>query len=488
MSEETSKDFQPQEADIEQFFNQGFNAIKEFNPDADPSYRGGVMLEYTKKLSLEEARILPCMLSTKSSVKKLSIWDISLDALRVAFDKLQEWGSLEELQILHIDCDDEEFDIDLSGAFKKLRILDLRCEKISGIFALNIANYLRDNKSLQELSLWESCGGDEGASAIADALTANDTLKKLTLSPGIQVLTEKTLAAFAKTLTTNSTLELVDLFDSCSMEKEQVSSLFEQDIYADVFKRIRILWKQEFLPELIKHLREDRHCSELSVDVTASADKDLLQEFFDAVASNTTLRMLHFYPSDKCFDELADGIASVVKKTTTLKEVQNLMHVKKGAEEQLVRVLDALKENNSVTNFTMYVESLTPEIAESLSELLATNSALRDVAICEYYGITDEIVETILGGLRKNHTLTGIMVSWDPDDDVEGIAEMEQLLKRNTRLLDQAVKFVRGECKDKEAADAAKKLRSTPSLLHRLKELTGKTTEAVLSDIESALG
>ncbi|KAK8765282.1 hypothetical protein V5799_032118 [Amblyomma americanum] len=270
------------------------------------------------------------------------------------------------------------------------------------------------------------------------------------------------------------------------MEEEQVPFLFEQDLFADVFKRMLVLWKQEFLPQITRPVR--RNYSQVSVAVTGSVDKGLLREFFDAVASSKTLRVLHFYPSDNCFDEVADGVASVVKRTTTLKVVQNLMHVEEGCEQQLLRVLDALKENRSVINFTMYVELLTPEIATSLSELLAVNDALRDVEVCGYWGIRPEEVETILGGLRKNHTLTGIMVTWDGNGDAqEGLDEMEELLKRNARLLDQAVSFVTGDCTNTETADAARILRDSAGLVEKLEELTGKTEEAVLWDIETAV-
>ncbi|XP_077497365.1 uncharacterized protein LOC144107981 [Amblyomma americanum] len=484
MSEELSRDCRPHDEDVEKLFNKGLNAVKEFHPDIDMSYRGGVMLEYPHELSLEEARILPRMLSCKESVKKLRITEISLNALRAAFDKLEDWGSLEVLELLYVDCHGENFHLDLSGAFRKLRSLDLRCENIRSTFARNIAGYLRGNKSLQELSLWESCGGDEGASAIADALTMNDTLKRFKVVG--DKLSSKTLVAFVKTLAVNSTLELVDLFDTISIEKEQVSLL--QDTPAEVLKRLYILWSEELLPLVTRLLRENRHCSELSVSVTPSVDKDLLREFFDAVASNTTLRLLHFYPSDNCFEELADDIAYVTERTVTLKEIQNLMHVAMGSEQQLVRMLEALKVNRSVVSFTTYAELLTPEIATSLSELLTVNDSLTDVSVCEYWGIRPEEVETILGGLRKNYTLTRIMVSWDGNDEAQkALDEMEQLLKRNARLLDQAVKFVTGDCNDTEAADAFNKLRSSASLVNRLKELTGKTAEAVLCDLEAAL-
>lgn len=157
--------------------------------------------------------------------------------------------------------------------------------------------------------------------------------------------------------------------------------------------------------------------------------------------------------------------------------------------EPLVRVLDALKTNRSVTEFMWNAEFLTPEIAATVSDLLASNETLNDLSVSQNDGITSDIVATILDGLRKNHTLTRIMLAWDPYDDVEGIGEIEGLLRRNAELLNRAAHFVRDShgTTDPEGADALRKIRSSGGLVQKLEELTGKTRETALGDIEAAL-
>lgn len=157
--------------------------------------------------------------------------------------------------------------------------------------------------------------------------------------------------------------------------------------------------------------------------------------------------------------------------------------------EPLVRVLDALKTNRSVTEFMWNAEFLTPEIAATVSDLLASNETLNDLSVSQNDGITSDIVATILDGLRKNYTLTRIMLAWDPYDDVEGIGEMEGLLRRNAELLNRAAHFVRDShgTTDPEGADALRKIRSSGGLVQKLEELTGKTREPALGDIEAAL-
>ncbi|XP_077545416.1 uncharacterized protein LOC144158416 [Haemaphysalis longicornis] len=132
------------------------------------------------------------------------------------------------------------------------------------------------------------------------------------------------------------------------------------------------------------------------------------------------------------------------------------MHVEEDGKA-LVKVLDALKDNNTVTDFIMSVDILNPEICRSLSEVLATNKTLSSVSICEYYGILPEQLRVILEGLRCNYTVTHLMVACDPDD-VEGVAEMEELLERNRGLLNKAAQFVKGggDVTDVEGADSLK--------------------------------
>ncbi|XP_075524790.1 uncharacterized protein LOC142557084 [Dermacentor variabilis] len=493
MDEGVRKEADAHDADVNELFRKGLEELRHEqepeNPGGVNSERAqrGVELTYTEKLSDEDAGVLRRMLSTGPPVKKICIWEMTLNAFRIAFDDFRGCSSLEGLEVLHIECGGEDCSIKLSGLFSSLRSLVLRCDNIGTEFAKEIASYLRENKTLTKFSLWYSCGGDEGAAALVEALSVNETLKSFTLAQ--MSLSSAILIRFAEVLASNSTLEVVDLFDVCPAEKDQVSRLFETGRYASAFKRLRFLWPEQLLPLLTRLLREQACHPELSVSVTSSVDDVVLREFFDAVAENTTLRMLHFYPSEKTFDALARGIASVVKRTTTLREICNLMGVELGKERQLVSILDSLKENRSVRTFTMYAELLTAEIATSLAELLAVNNTLNDVAVCEYWGISPDQVETILKGLRNNYTLTGLMVSWDPDDS-DGIREMEELLKRNVRLQKKAAEFVisgGGDVSDVEGADALKKLHSSAGLVEKVRELAGKSGETALEEIQSAL-
>ncbi|KAH7975617.1 uncharacterized protein LOC119372503 [Rhipicephalus sanguineus] len=449
---------------------------------------GALRLEYKPDLTVDEARVLRRAFSTEGFVKRLKLSGLPLDVCKVVLEGLDESSSLEELELFNIESNDEDFTLNLSGIFGNLRVLRLSCSDIDDQFAMDVAFFLQDNTRLEELSLCYSDISDDGATSLAEALAINSTLRKVVLANN--ALTSRTLVAFAETLTVNTTLEMVDVFE-VDMDEEDVAVLFLDGRYADTFKRMYILWKEDFLPQLTRLLREDRHCAEVSIEVTKSVPEGHLLEFFDAVATNSTVRTLHINPSgDKAFEALTDGLVSVLQRSSTLTRLQNLMGVDSAHDTLVIRVLDALRENRSVTALTMCSELLTPGIAASLSELLATNDVLNDVSICDDLEIRNEELAVILEGLRKNYTVTHLMVACDPDDDVEGVSEMAELLDRNARLLDRAVEFVRAggsDTEDEEGADALKKVRSSASLVEKLRKITGKTKQDVMADVEAAL-
>ncbi|KAH6922563.1 hypothetical protein HPB50_015788 [Hyalomma asiaticum] len=372
------------DTDVKEFYRKGlerYDACDVLQGPADPYSvisSHGVVLLY-KEISPKDAVLLQRLLSTGAPVRSLTIYDTSRGAFEVAFDDHMECPSLRHAYI-RIDCEGEDLGTNFSNVFGSLRSLELNCYNTGSGFARQIASYIRENKCLRELVLWKCCGGDKGAEVLIEALVESTTLKKFALS-GMQ-LSSDTLVGFTEMLASNTTLQL-NLDEACFVDKEIVSFLLSQDRYSEVFKRLDVLWHQDVLPDLTMLIRREACYPELRVSVSSSVDQGVLKEFFDAIAAGKTIRRVNFYRNGDTFDALADGIAFAVQRTTTIREIVNDMDVARGKEHQLIRVLDALKENRSVTHFTMRAESITPEIATSLSELLAVNVVLWKIDVCK---------------------------------------------------------------------------------------------------------
>lgn len=469
-----------QDTEVQELYRKGLEIFRDEKESRrrQRNNQDGPKVAY-ENISEKEATILRRLLRSGPPVKTLLIRYISLGAFKAAFHNLDRCPSLISVCV-HVHFQGEVFTL-YTGVLRRLHSLELSCENPGSGYANQIACYIRENKCLKELRLRNCCGGDEGADVIINALLLSNTLKVFAL---IDIKSSSdTLISFAKLLALNSTLALVSLGDVCRVEADEVWSLLAHERYAGVFQRLQIVWPDELLSVLTILMRRQACSRELSVRITSSVNKGILREFFEAVAESMTLRRLDF--ESDVFDEFASGIASVLNTTRTLRDIYSEKEVRRGSEHQMVTILNALKENTSVTEFTMYVETVTPEVATSLAELLAANKALREVHLCEESGISPRVGETILQGLMANYTLTELTVcSLYDDNDIT--RKIEALLNRNFEILEKAADFVisGGE---QVGLDALKKVHSSADFVRMLKSRTKKTRAATLEDIRVAL-
>lgn len=431
----------------------------------------------------EQGVVLHRMLSTGMPVKYIRILRMSLCAFKRAFDNLERCESLTDLYI-GVDCEGQGLGTDLSKVFINLYSLELMCSNTGSDFAKDVATYITQSKSLKELSIGGCCGGDEGAANLIEALKRNDTLKKLTLYQ--MTLSCETLISFAKMLAWNTTLQIVQLDDACSLDKEKLSSLLAEGGYVSVFKRLQLLWPEELLSELTALIRREACSPTLFVQITSAVDKRVLGEFFQAVAADNTVHRLMFCETgENAFDELVEGIAFTVRHTRTLRLIANYVDVKSGNEHQLTIVLDALKDNHSIGDFAMHVEQVTPEVATSLSKLLEVNNSLRRIEVCDRSYISPEAVKTIVCGLRRNCTVTRLTVC---SYAIEYEKEIAELLDRNIELIDDAMDFViTGEDVSDKRLHALMSVHSSAGFVEAVREEICVTTEEALEEIEATL-
>ncbi|KAH7976787.1 hypothetical protein HPB52_019554 [Rhipicephalus sanguineus] len=488
MADAGTNELDTKDSDVKEFFQKGQEEyIAERSPGRFTNMKDGADLKY-KKISEKDATVLRRILSTGPPVKTLTLCDITLGAFKAALDELDVCPSLKRV-FLHIDCEGKDLGTSLSLPFRGLHILELSCENNGDRFANDVASYIRQNKSLMSMVIRDYCGGDEGAAALIEALRVNDTLKKFALAD--LELSSDVLIGFANMLASNSTLEIVKLRYVCPVEKEKVWSLLTMKVHAGVFKRLDVVWPEELLPELNGLIHRQACCPVLCVSVASLVVERVLWEFSDVLVGDMTLRDLTVHSNKAIVDALeetfhvnADSNAFEERKRT-LREIWRNMGVNDGKENHLISILNALKKNCSIKKFTMWVEMVTPEIAMSLSKLLAENNTLNEIHVNNFWEISPNEQETILGGLRTNYTLTRFVVNWDTDEP--GVmCKIICLLKRNIRLRTKAAKFVISDAEDhdEEGADAFRKLHTTSDgLVEKVQKLTGKRTEASLQEM-----
>ncbi|KAH6923115.1 hypothetical protein HPB50_022730 [Hyalomma asiaticum] len=449
----------------------------------------GVELIYNESLSDADACLLRIILNGELPVRKLRLNHISLSAFRLAFHNQDhdKCPSLKEVHVDFIDCQGDTLDMSNCGVLEGLRSLHLGADNTEPAFAEDIASYILRNKSLTELSLRRSCGGDRGVATLAKTLRGNSTLKRFSLSD--MELASDTLTIFAKVLERNSTLELVQLINVCAVRKDRVSTLLRQGLYARVFKRLNILWPAELLPELRQRLREQGCPPLFSAVVTPSAGVRAVASFFYTVAvAPMSLRELCLYPGEAMFPAFTDGLICVLNCATTLRHVAIRTCMRDDEEHHLISILDALRTNCYVTKFETEVAVLTPGIASSLSELLAVNNRLNQVALSANQKISPANIETIANGLERNYTLTALDLDCGCYDSDES-GRIRYLLERNLYIENEAALFVISGVgvSYENGMYGLRLVHSSAGLVEKVQALTGKTREEALNDIQGAL-
>lgn len=499
--------FDFQDADTEEFFRKGLQDMYE---DWDAARLTNALMQYGSYLiyrgefSNRDAAMLRRLFSARPPVRILYI-NISHGAFRIAFDGQWEWPSLRKIHFDRIDCEGQDLGIDRCEVLKNVRSLDLGSVNVGRGFAQEVASYIRQNESLEELWLHVSCSPDNDIGPIIESLKVNNTLREFGLNNlgyvaqiafGTQKASSKlsadVLMGFAEMLASNSTLQLVDVRDSFPIERDMVSSLLAQEEHAGVFKRICIEWPEQLLPELTELIRNEACCPKLHVIVSSFVDERVLREFLDAVVAFNGLLELHIFPNhgqqspfERKHNVVAQRIASLLRRTTTLREISCYMHAD---QRHLIPILHALKRNTSVTKFVIDAVALTGELMKSLSKLLVVNKTLVYVCILYSIGGLPREVEDVLQALKTNYTLTTLDFGIYSDHYPQ-VHEINVLLQRNVLLKNRAAQFVTtgADINDEEGVDALRKVQESSCLVEEVQELTGKTSELALQEIRAAL-
>ncbi|KAM7294678.1 uncharacterized protein ISCGN_024184 [Ixodes scapularis] len=321
-----------------------------------------VELSYTS-LSASAARVLAQLLRTSKSLKKLTMEGVDKECAKIALEGLHDGSSLEEIYLFCLVPHEIPFFMKYSEVFKNLKVLCLPCNELDNASAFEFAALIEASETLAELGLDTNSFGDGGAVAIAKALRHNKTLRKLSLPQG---LTSVSLVEFVDALTVNTTLERLDVSEVDILDEHR-ARLFEDPKSAGAFKRIFVIWKQKWLRDLVALLRRGDHMQQVYVDVDPGVPPADLDAFFDALLASHTVTEVSFYPKEFSFDLLVDRLAALLRGTTTIRAIHNrLSPDEKHQETQLVRLLDALRENTSVADFTMLVSYLTVPMGVAL--------------------------------------------------------------------------------------------------------------------------
>ncbi|KAH6922263.1 hypothetical protein HPB50_011335 [Hyalomma asiaticum] len=489
------------DADVEAFIQKGLEGYGHIDTEGSYAWLTSLIMTYGVELTYENlitsdsdfqannfqnnGAMLGKILSAGPPVRKLRIGAIRIADFKAAFETQAMCSSLKEVHLVHVSCPGAPLRLNDYAAFKNLCKLHLGAFLTGAARAEDMARYMAQNKCLRELTLGTSCWGDEGIALLLEALKVNDTLKIFYLCD--KALTYDNLISFAKMLASNSTLEVVGLDYKCTEDEDKLPFYSDQELPGSVFNRLDIEWPWPH-PRLTALIRKHGCAPRLQVSVRSLARNEDIQQFFEALARVRTLRELHLYEIDRRRDAYTDGIAYLLKRSASLREILIWSLEDWYTEHSFINIVDALKKNRSVTTFEIEAEELTPRVATSLSELLAVNSTLNDLAIFFFDdSLSSAQVQTIEKAFEMNYTLTKLYLGHDEDEDEMG--RIGEYMRRNITLENKAAMCVISgvDLSDETGMDALKKVHSGTSLAAKVQMITGKTREEALDDIQRAV-
>lgn len=436
-------------------------------------------VEGTKRLPLPNAAILSKALCRNKTLRKLSIQWLEKDAIGTLMTSLKSNTTLEELTFTY---SYDEPNLILWEGFEALRAnRSLKSIKLVGVGLINscaliMADILKDNNVLEEVSLSDNSISDLGASALAKALQLNSTLKRLDISKCMP--TYDALSSFVNALSFNNTVECVRLSDVEVPEDWAPSSALTADICA----RLDVSWNTRGLEDWAKSIRQGQHFPRVCIGWTPDTKASAIVEWFDAMRGGEVwITELIINCPGGVAQDCGEAVASFLENTRTLKKLT--VDLDDRSYIFVAAIIRSLTRNKSVTEARFQDYYIIDHLSKALQDLMRTNRTLNLLTFKTLY-LKERAVRSLARALEENFVLLTFELEFTPDVSMYPIYH---LLDRNQSLLCRAVERVLGSSAEEESIRALRLLSTTDSLLDAVVAASGKQREECRRLVEESV-
>ncbi|KAH9364259.1 hypothetical protein HPB48_011580 [Haemaphysalis longicornis] len=361
--------------------------------------------------------------------------------------------------------------VELLAANQRLRTLRMVDVALLDSGAVRFAAVLRSNSILEEVDFSGCDIGNVGATALANALEVNASLKVLYLEDN--VMTELCVSAFLRALVRNERIERVCL-GSVDMP-EYWKPRVEINDPEKVFGRLQVEWNSWGVHETQLYLNSVAGApgrptaKALRLLWTRWVPVQYVERLLLASSAcfvvEVTIGSAHRDPS-----RVVGAVAALLLRTWTLKKlvVETVVH----GDEAKLMLLSAFEDNSTVRIAELYMEVDSYHVAAALADMLQANRTLQSLTIWSQ-GLTDLALERLARGFKNNDVLLNF--SFRDYLSKETVRQMRQLLRRNRCLVNRAAKYALRISSDADSREAFKKLVGRDCLVDTLVEACGKT-------------
>uniref|UniRef100_A0A224YX16 Protein nlrc3 n=1 Tax=Rhipicephalus zambeziensis TaxID=60191 RepID=A0A224YX16_9ACAR len=361
-----------------------------------------------------------------------------------------------------------------------LKVLDLDSCTMTYSDVRHLARALTFNKGLRTVLLPHCSLEDEGIVELANAMAKNDTLEKLDLF--YNRCGARAVMAFCRSLADNRVLRSIrfGLTTASDQERRELShQLSKQECYG----RIELPWVDADLAPLTIALTADvQSLRELDLGDLDDFSSSLLCSLFDALASNTTVRVLKL--EARHYDcRLGEALRDALISNQSIKSLELELGMNSFQGSFICDVCKALLVNATVVKLTLIAIEIGLRPSKLFAQMLRQNRALTSITLYSRH-FEAKRVEMISRGLVENNTVTSFVSKSLPRN--RATLRIREAIGRNVCLLNRAAKFVMQTTLTKRSAQAFETLRVTPSFVLQLSEVTGKSEQEAQAAIEAA--
>lgn len=284
---------------------------------------------------------------------------------------------------------------------KVLEDVDVTCNHLQIDSALQLSNALRVNTNLRRLALNGNDFKSDANVALIEALVENKTLDQLLL--GYVKMSE---------------------------------NLFRALDIAKAYHRVRLHYDSFGVSSMVKCIENRRDVTTIHVDsIESNFDPNCLADLFEALQDACNLKYLYVRVHFPLNSAAAKNLYTLLRKTMSLKRLS--LTTRPPDEADMIKVIEGLSENSSVTHFQMDYRALSKLATNALASMFRKNNTLVhfDTLIA-----TEKALKAIAQKMSKNYVLTSIGL-WNEMGSDDDVFEINQILHRNASLLRRAVEF-----------------------------------------------
>lgn len=422
------------------------------------------------------------LLHVAKSLTKLTL-DQSLGNNASLFTVSEALKANTSLLELHIGRCDTRFEplFEALTANKTLKHLDLNGCNINGLNAESLAAALRSNIGLQKLELKDAHVDADSVGTLAHGLETNCALEMLDLRDN--TVTARAIFTFCRTLRNNKTLKCAQFseVEATELERSTLSFQMAQD---KGYSRIQMTWAEPDLPPLSAAVAlasespMELHLSDLN-ELTETSICALLEN----LATNEHVRTLTVETRAER-RKIAVALCCVLALNQTIQCLEISMALDDSDHGLFGMVAKALATNNTVTQVCFRSSEISLRSLKSIAFMLSKNTSITKLELNVTHSMRTKRLAILSRALAKNHFVVDFTLTSAPDANRVS-SRLFTAIRRNTSLLNMAVRFIMHQRLDRQAAKAFEALSGKASLVPHVMKVTeqteGEARMAVLS-------